>query len=129
SNRRSSDKSNVTIDQLHRPYILTTSQTINHVLSLHNPGYLDDAVFTRFFDQLLDEHQFVEYYMSIEPRGFLLLDADGQATRLIVLSDDEFELHESIARSHGAPQALLGALSERAALPHFAATSDGFFRP
>lgn len=129
SERSIYDQINITIRELQRAYILTTSQTINHVLSLHNPDYLDDAVFTRFFDQLLDEHQFVEYYMSIAPRGFLLLDADGQATRLIVLSDDEFELHERIARSHGAPQALLGALSEREAIPHFAATSDGFFRP
>src|SRR5699024_1530229 len=80
------------------------------------------------FNQLRTEHGFVEYYMSIEPNGFLLLDADGRSARLVVLTDVEMDLHSRMARNQRAPQGLLDALASGDRIPYFENSPDGFYR-
>ncbi len=120
---------NVAIHELQNAYIRDTAYTISHVLSLRSRHCLIDPVFARFFEQLRAEHKYIEYYLSVEPDGFLLLDAEGTAARLIVLTDEDLLLHGKIARAHGAPQDLLDELEKGETVPYFSASPDGFFRP
>lgn len=118
---------NVAIRDLQNAYIRDTSHTISHVLTLRSHDVLLDPVFARFFRSLRDEHGIIEYYMSVRPDGFLLLNAEGRATRLIVLTDDDLQLHGRIARDQGAPPELLAALERGDTVPYFETASDGFF--
>lgn len=120
---------NATIRELQRTYIRDTAHTISQVLSLRDHTHLADPVFASFFNHLCRQYDFVEYYMSTEPGGFLLLDANGHTARLVVLTHDDLSLHSDLARSHGAPKALLEALTTGDQVPYFDTTPDGFFRP
>lgn len=118
---------NTAILELQNAYIRDTAQTISHVLALQKQDYLTDPVFASFFNELREKHGFIEYYMSTEPGGFLLLDADGHTARLVVLTGEELNLHIRVAQSRGAPQALLDALASNNTVPFFGSAPDGFF--
>lgn len=119
---------NSAIDALQESYIRDTVRSISQILALHKRDFLMDAAFAQFFNQFRKERGFVEYYLSIEPSGFLLLDADGRAARLLALTDAELELHCEMARAQGAPQGLLDALIDRDRVPYFDTSPDGFYR-
>lgn len=118
---------NTAILELQHAYIRDTARSISHVLSLQKQGYLSDPAFARFFHELREEHGFIEYYMSTEPGGFLLLDADGHTARLVILTADELDLHSRVAQSRGAPQSVLDKLASHSTVPFFGTMSDGFF--
>lgn len=120
---------NQAISELQRRYIRDCCLPISHVLSLHSPGFLKDDVFTRFFQQLRREHGFVEYYMTVEPSGFLLLDADAAMSRLVVLTEEELRAHYQIAQDQGAPAELLAALERGDTVPYFGHMPDSYYRP
>lgn len=120
---------NVAIRDLQDAYIRDTSYTISHVLSLRSQDCLTDPAFARFFHQLTKEHGYIEYYMAVDPGGFLCLDAEGGMARLIVLTDEDLRAHWEVARDQDAPRELLDALERGDTVPHFGSTSDSFFRP
>jgi len=120
---------NQAIGELQRSYIRDCCLPITHVLSLRSPGYLSDEAFVRLFQQLRREHGFVEYYLSVEPSGFLLLDADAAMSRLVVLTEDELRTHYQIAQDQGAPPELLAALERGDTVPYFGHMPDSYYRP
>ena len=56
-----------------------------------------------FLTDLKQRLSAVEYYLVDKPRGYLLLDRDGNSTRMIVLSDDEIAAEIDYCMSLGAP--------------------------
>lgn len=120
---------NIAIQELQTSYIREIVRTVSHVLSLHSRDHHADPAFVELFDGLQSAHGFIEYYMATEPNGFLLLDADGHAARLVILTDDELALHAQLARNRGAPQELLDALASGDNIPYFKAAPDGHYRP
>lgn len=120
---------NHAISELQRSYIRDCCLPISHVLSLRSPGFLKDEAFTRLFQQLRREHRFVEYYMTVEPSGFLLLDADAAMSRLVVLTEEELHAHYQIAQDQGAPAELLAALERGDTVPYFGHLPDSYYRP
>jgi len=123
------DGINTAITELQAAYIHDTAHTINEVLSVGTEDCLSDPGFVEFFQQLRTQHKFIEYYRATEPNGFLLVDAEGNTARLIMLTDEELSLHAKIARSRGASQALLDALDSGDTVPYFESSADGFYHP
>lgn len=123
------DDINTAITELQTAYIHATAHTVNEVLSLGNEDCLSDPEFVDFFQQLRAQHKFIEYYRATEPNGFLLVDAEGHTARLITLTDDDLDLQSKVARSRGAPQALLDSLDSGTTVPYFSPSADGFYHP
>lgn len=120
---------NQTIMELQRAYIRDCCLPISHVLSLRSPPFMKDRAFREMFGELLAEKGFIEYYLAVEPSGFLLLDAEGHMSRLIVLTDDDMRTHYQIAQDQGAPPELLAALETGKVVPYFGQMPDSYYRP
>lgn len=122
------DQVNSTLAELQEAYFREVSRVVRHSLVGEEAPFLEDPAFKRYFDDLLAEHQIVEYYFVSEPAGFLLLTASGRAKRMIVMTDASMVAQWEIAADQHAPAELIRALGTREAVPWFWRTG-GYYQP
>jgi CheY-like chemotaxis protein len=118
---------NRTIEELRHAYFRDVCSMVSTALAVGSHSYLDDPAFHRVFEEVQHERRAVEYYLCSDPEGFLLLDADGTPTLLLVRSEQDLQTHYQVAFDQGAPAPLLDALKSGQWVPHFW-ESDGFYR-
>ncbi|MBA1149039.1 response regulator [Ectothiorhodospiraceae bacterium WFHF3C12] len=119
---------NRTIRELQSQYFRDVGDLIHQSLRKGEAEFLEDAAFARYFDELCEARGIVEYYFVAEPNGFLMLDADGNPGRLVVLTDEDMQAHWEIASDQECPPALAEAISRRSIVPYFWRTG-GYYRP
>lgn len=118
---------NQTIEELQRAYFREISGTLTSTLMLDPPGFLTDPAFLQRFHELMRAHAVVEYYLVADPPGFLMLTADGEISRLIVMDREALDRQRLLAESQGAPAEVLARLANRSALPYFFESADSFY--
>lgn len=114
------------IRRLQQEYFGETTASLADALSLHRMEFRDDPAFTRFFTALIEQEGIVEYYISTNPQGFLMVRADGHYKILLVQNDEDLRAHREIAAEVGAPAELLRELTREDILPWFPSPS-GYF--
>ncbi len=128
SERRAAVLVNRAIRELQYEYLQASSQMLRRGLQSESAVYLNDAVFGSYFRALCRREGFVEYYLSAEPSGFLLLTADARMSRLLVFTEADMQAQWEVATDHRCPAELAVRLQERQAIPYFP-NSDGYYRP
>ena len=126
SDAAAAGKLNAIIAKLQHVYFEDIAATFIKCLAVNSPDFLGDPRFGEFFAELRHKKGIIEYYLSLEPSGFLLLTASGAAYLLIVMSPDDFKVHWEIARDQDGPRELLDILERQEKLPYFWRTG-GFF--
>lgn len=105
---------------LEREYFLNQSCVLNHVLSKDRQFYFfADAAFSELLSDLIEQHDFVEYYLYPDPAGIVFFDANGKATLLVVETNAGLLEQLEAAEDHGAPEALQAGLREERIIPFF----------
>lgn len=79
------------ITQLQQNYFAMYSIGISESLNSQGQHPLQDGDFVALFYDICAKHHIVEYYLVDESGSFLMLDATGKATWLVVRSDDDMQ--------------------------------------
>ncbi|MDT8398666.1 MAG: response regulator [Pseudomonadales bacterium] len=90
------------------------------ILANNHDAFLIDADFQTFFKELRAKLQCVEYYMIDTPHaGFLMVDAKGEKSCLLVYTPDALATHYQALSRAKAPASLLRAVRDGKLLPSF----------
>ncbi|MFT3742434.1 MAG: hypothetical protein QM752_07255 [Gammaproteobacteria bacterium] len=116
------------IEELQLNYFLQLSDYLRGTMSNNDDEYvlgiLDDPIFARFFYDLCEENQIVEYYILDNQGSFLLLDDKAQAYWLLVKDEVEMQSLSEFAKMEEALPSLISALETRSHLPYFHTDED-----
>lgn len=118
---------NRVIQKLQGQYFSEGSSLLVTALELGEIGLFRDPVFTEFFHGILKQHRFIEYYVLPGDRGFLLLDAQGVPSVLLLQTEEQMALHYEIALEEEAPAAFMAGVGARSVVP-YCCSNDGYFR-
>lgn len=112
------------IDEMQFEYLHERMRYMSQTLEIVTPSFHQDPVFVQHFRQMLIQHHAVEYYFLEDPAGFLMLDEEGQAARVVVL--DERALSEWAAKAEisGAPADVVEGLRARKRVPSVGQGTD-----
>lgn len=110
---------NQAIAELQHDYCALLGRTVIDALQFGSHPFLHDTSFAATFRQICEQLGVVEFYLTSNPNGFLLLDADGTASRLIVKTREDLQDHYDIAADQDAPAELLAALRFGRVVPFF----------
>lgn len=116
------------IQKLQGQYFSEGSSLLITALELAEIGLFRDPIFAEFFHGILKQHRFVEYYVLPGGRGFLLLDAKGNPSVLLLQTEEQMVLHYEIALEEEAPATFTAGIGARAVVP-YCCSNDGYFRP
>lgn len=132
------DRLELEIRALQRQYFTEQSETLRHLLMLHDYHFLGDAALADTVQELCRRHGFVEHYLFPDPAGILFYDKHGKGTLMIIATEQSLHAQYEVARDSEAPPSLLEALLERRVIPFFSApggdtmyshaVGDGWYR-
>jgi CheY-like chemotaxis protein len=106
------------IKSLQRDYFQTKSNSLNEMLAYSSAQCLLDDKFTQFFNQLCAEHHIVEHYLIENTGSFLLVNAEGALSCLIVKNRQDLCLHYELAADNAAPNQVLEQLEKGQSIPY-----------
>ncbi len=120
-------KLNRSIANLQQQYFSRTFKILTDpVVASSQSRFLTNAAFIEFFNILRSTHEIVEYYLIDMPySGFLLLDARGRVSLVLIMSQIALLEHLRQCRTRKAPAELLTALEAGDMLPLFNIGNDG----
>lgn len=104
------DKINQAIDDLQRRYFEDISSLIQSTLEMKSPEFLLEDEFIFLFQDLLRQHDIVEYYYVEDPNGFLMVSHRGDLYRLIVLSESQADEQIFSVRKYSPPREAINSL-------------------
>lgn len=107
------------IAELQRDYFVGLEGMVSEALALGTCGFLRDPAFVAVIEQIGQERQVVEHYLITKPQGLLMLDASGNAWRLVVMDQDALRSQAEIARDLEAPEELIRQLASDRVVPYF----------
>ena len=119
-------KLNNSIRDLQVEYFDDLTQKIHLAIANNATPFLGDRGFKAMFQDLAEKHRCVEYYISEQPQGFIMLDSNGNSGFLFVQSKDILATHYEIALSCDAPHETLELLKHGRHITWFP-TADGFY--
>ncbi len=120
-------KLNRSIANLQQQYFSRTFKILTDpVVASSQSRFLTNPAFIEFFNILRSTHEIVEYYLIDMPySGFLLLDARGRVSLVLIMSQIALLEHLRQCRTRKAPAELLTALEAGDMLPLFNIGNDG----
>ncbi len=87
--------------------------------------FINNAEFIAYFNALRQSRKIVEYYLIDEPySGFLLLDAKGRVSVLLIMPQLRLAEHLALCNKWGVPQGLSDALQQGTMIPLFNAVAE-----
>jgi len=119
---------NQAIVELQQAYFENMARSMKEALSLGSHSFLRDGRFAEEFNKICQQAGVVEFYLTAMPEGYLLLDAKGSASLLVIKTEDELQSHFEIAADQGAPAKLLEQLKSHKVIPYFP-TPEGEYTP
>lgn len=99
-------------------YFQTKAEALNKALIHSSAHCLMDDKFANFFNALCAEQKIVEYYLIENTGSFLLIDAEGNLSCLIVKSRQDLCLHYELAVDNDAPKTVLEQLEKGQSVPY-----------
>ncbi|MBL4647810.1 MAG: response regulator [Gammaproteobacteria bacterium] len=111
---------------LQQDYFATLCSFLNKELLAH-PSHLafsNDIIFQRFFNELIQRLNIVEYYLLDEVGSYVLLDEQGTINWLFVSNDTLFSNYLHIAKDNEASKAIIAKLEKKSHLPFFLTDDD-----
>lgn len=115
---------NSAIDDLQRSYFRSLSRSVTNNLATNPNCALNDQTFIDFFEDFCLKEKICEYYLVDEHGSFLLLDAMGNPSWLVVKSNNAMDYYNTIAKDNGAPKNIQSALTNRERIPFFFTQQD-----
>jgi len=112
------ERLNHVIAQMQSRYFhdITSSFKDNSAVDL---PYFDDSALADYIEHACEEFGAVEYYFMTNPAGFLLVNAAGSMSRLVMYTEKQLEQQIAIAQQQGISEALLKPLHLRQAVPFY----------
>lgn len=107
------------IAELQRDYFARLERMISEVLAVGAYGFLRNPAFVAIAESMQQEKHIVEHYLVSKPQGLLMLDASGNAWRLVVMDQDALRSQAEIARDLEAPDELVRQLESGRIVPYF----------
>tara|TARA_B100000614_G_scaffold247536_1_gene254564 strand:+ start:1498 stop:2547 length:1050 start_codon:yes stop_codon:yes gene_type:complete len=120
------EKINSMIAELQNDYFADVGESIIKCFAVSCPRFLTDEKFAAFFDGLRKEYGIEEYYFTTRPNGFIGLSVEGDVYLLIVMAEEDYQVHWEIVRDQDGPRDLMQLLEKREVVPYFW-QSGGFF--
>lgn len=105
------------IVELQKAYFQDISKQLSQPFIDALPSCLFEVAFVRFFDDLLAQHQIIEYYLMSHSGQFLLLDKNGATSFLTIISEQQRQAYYQQARDQGLSQQQLEALQQGKKIP------------
>lgn len=100
------------------------AMTLDNIEAQESPFCLTDPVFIKLFNQICNEHQSIEYYLTDSHGSFLLLDRTAQPTWLATKSDRVMQDFYDYVTEEQAPTAVIDAIQNRKMVPYFYTNED-----
>lgn len=93
------------------------------------PSFFNSNAFQTYFSHLCEKHHIVEYYLTVDPTGMLMLGANkNEYYRLLVYTAEDLKAHHEVAEDQGADQGFLEKLANKEVIPDFGPQSE-FYSP
>lgn len=126
--RNSTSLINDYIFESQNAYFRKKTIPIKDTLALHADvyGFIDDPDFGKLFHGLCESKGIVEYYLTTDPCGFVMLDETAKCCQIIVYSAEELETHADIIQDQHGPAELYTAVKEKTIIPFFS-SYDGYY--
>ena len=102
---------------LQHSYFQHMSQVVLNLLSLNEPECLQNIEFVNYFNNICAHHDIVEYYLADLSGGFLLINADGQVSLLLIKRESDMPLIAEFAAKHGANASVLESIKSGKQIP------------
>lgn len=95
------------------------------IIANNHDAFLVDAAFQKFFKEVREKLNCVEYYMIDEPHsGFLMVDSKGERRCLLIYTDKTLAEHYQLLSAMKAPSELLQKVQTGELLPGFDDTDE-----
>jgi CheY-like chemotaxis protein len=107
------------ITDLQHDYFYELETIIADALTVGAESLLHDALLAEFFGAICRERRVIESYFCSNPDGFLMLDARGAGTLLLIYTEKDLQAQYEMAFDQAAPQALLDQLKSGKYVPYF----------
>jgi CheY-like chemotaxis protein len=107
------------IAELQSDYFARMERMVSDALAVGMYGFLRDPEFVAVVERIQRDKQFVEHYLVSKPLGLLMLDASGNAWRLVVMDQEALRSQAEIARDLDAPDELVQQLTSGPVVPYF----------
>lgn len=107
------------IRELQQAYFRRVTTTIKETLSLGSLDFMMDPSFQRYFSQLCEDQDVVEYYARAYPPGVEIIRRDGRCWMLIVLTMIEVAERVAAARAAGADEDMVAQMERSAIITQF----------
>ncbi len=107
------------IAKLQHKYFASLESHLLSAITVKSHQFLQDAIFENVFLETCDQFGIVEYYVTLEPQGILMIDRNGSAYLLLVMEDENLAAHFEIAEAQGATAEMLAILKAGKHIPYF----------
>lgn len=108
-------------------YFEQVTDNMRAILTKESAPVICDPIFREFFAKIRAENNIVEYYLVELPGSFLMLDALGNTSLLVVKCYEDLSIYYEFAQDNGAPKAMLDEVRSGNKIP-FAWDADDYFR-
>ena len=113
------DLLNDRVERLRRDYFADLSRFVDQALTYDSLEFTRSPVFVELLERLREEHGIVEYYVSNEPPGLVLVDHAGRISLLAVQSDEQMEAIRAMAVEMRVAKPLVVSMAARKRMPVF----------
>ncbi len=110
---------NDTLHDLQQRYFLEQSDMLTRALSSGSLGFLKDPTCVSFFQSLCKQHNIVEYYLTETSGSFLLLDAKGTPSWLVVKNEEDVIMLSELAQDNNVANDIIARIKMGEILPFF----------
>lgn len=122
----SEDSLHSEIVRLQSEFFKCSMKFLGAAFSTGDTAFVRNEQFQVFFNQVVAEHDVIEYYVSSTPAGVLLVKGNGEQAFLMSCKDENRRAHMEIAASEQAPRELLSMLASDGVVAYFP-TEHGFY--
>ncbi len=103
-----------------------SSGSVLDALAVSEYAFLKDGALAAHVQGIFDSFGIVEHYLSYQPHGLLMFDAEGTAYLLIIHTDESLRGVREIAVEQSAPASFLAELDSCGSVPYFWRT-EGYY--
>lgn len=114
------------VEKFKKVYVEEENLQLENLLKENLPVFMKDEEISRHVQRVWERHDIVEYYLSINPPGYVAVTREGAVLLVIMMTPDDFRAHIEIVTDVGGPAELLQCLRTRSAVPYFW-RSEGYF--
>jgi CheY-like chemotaxis protein len=101
------------IERFQFAFMEEATDLITQMLHSADPVIWGDSAFARFFHQVCEDRGAVEYYAVVDPKGYLLVDAEGRAQLMLLFDERDLSAQAAAAAASRAPGGVVRQVESR----------------